>query len=321
MTLEGFFLINGNLRPIWRLFLSLVLLFLAYCIANVLALASDFIPLVGAWHRLFFRTLFYLLAFLGSFKVVTMLFEHKPLGVVGLAFHPCWVKELCLGLGIGGIMMVSVGGGEALLGLARFAPNPLPARAELAGGSCLFLILIIAATNEELLFRGYPFQKLVESLGPVGAVAVSSALFGLAHLGNAHHTWISTVNTMLIGIPLSIAYLRTRSLWMPVGMHFIWNYVQGFVFGLPLSGYTFPTSLLKAQVHGAAWLTGSDYGPEGGLLCTVAVVGAGIFLFFSARIRMSEKMRELVFGPLADTAASAAAHVSPGPDLKRDGVT
>jgi hypothetical protein len=126
---------------------------------------------------------------------------------------------------------------------------------------------------------------------------------------------------MLIGIPQSIAYLRTRSLWMPVGMHFIWNYVQGFVFGLPLSGYTFPTSLLKAQVHGAAWLTGSDYGPEGGLLCTVAVVGAGIFLFFSARIRMSEKMRELVFGPLADTAASAAAHVSPGPDLKRDGVT
>jgi hypothetical protein len=150
---------------------------------------------------------------------------------------------------------------------------------------------------------------------------VSSAFFGLAHLGNAHDTWISTVNTMLIGIPLSIAYLRTRSLWVPLGMHFIWNYVQGFVFGLPLSGLRLSTSLLKAQVHGAAWLTGSDYGPEGGLLCTVAVVGAGIFLFFSARIRMSERMRELVFGPCADTAPSTVVHVTPGPDFERDRVS
>jgi membrane protease YdiL (CAAX protease family) len=251
---------------------------------------------------------------------MTRLFEHKPLGVVGLAFHPCWVKELCVGLGIGGIMMVSLGGAEALLGLARFARNTLPARAELAYGGGLFLILLIAATNEELVFRGYPFQKLVESLGPPGAVAVSSAFFGLAHLENSHHTWISTLNTMLVGIPLCLAYLRTRSLWMPVGMHFTWNYVQGFVFGLPVSGYTFSTSLLNAHVHGAAWLTGSEYGPEGGLLSTIVVVGAGIY-FLTARIRMSERMRELVLGPSQDAATNAAIPVSPGPDPEKDGPT
>ena len=279
MTLEDFFLLDGNLRPVWRFFLSVVLVILAYSLASLLAReVRDLIPRAGAWYG--FSFLFELLALLGSFKVMTRLFEHKPLGVVGLAFHPCWVKELCVGLGIGGIMMVSVGGAEALLGLARFARNTLPARAELAYGSCWFLILLITATNEELVFRGYPFQKLVESLGPPGAVAVSSACFGLAHLGNSHHTWISTLNTMLVGIPLSIAYLRTRSLWMPVGMHFTWNYVQGFVFGLPVSGYTLSPSVLNAQVHGAAWLTGSGYGPEGGLLCTIAVVGAGIYLFF-----------------------------------------
>lgn len=319
MTLEDFFLLDGNLRPVWRFFLSVVLVFLAYSLAHLLAReVRDLIPRAGAWYG--FSFLFELLALLGSFKVMTRLFEHKPLGVVGLAFHPCWVKELCVGLGIGGIMMVSLGGAEALLGLARFARNTLPARAELAYGSCLFLILLITATNEELVFRGYPFQKLVESLGPPGAVAVSSAFFGLAHLGNSHHTWISTLNTMLVGIPLSLAYLRTRSLWMPVGMHFTWNYVQGFVFGLPVSGYTFPTSLLNAQVHGAAWLTGSEYGPEGGLLSTIAVVGAGIYLF-SARIRMSERMRELVLGPSLDAATNAAIPVSPGPDPGEDGAT
>ncbi|MGB7592536.1 MAG: type II CAAX endopeptidase family protein [Terriglobia bacterium] len=319
MTLEDFFLLDGNLRPIWRFFLSVVLVFLAYSLAHLLAgEVRDLIPRADVWYG--FSFLFELLALLGSFKVMTRLFEHKPLGVVGLAFHPRWVKELCMGLGIGGIMMVSLGGGEALLGLARFARNTLPARAELAYGSCLFLILLITATNEELVFRGYPFQKLVESLGPPGAVAVSSAFFGLAHLGNSHHTWISTLNTMLVGIPLSIAYLRTRSLWMPVGMHFTWNYVQGFVFGLPVSGYTFPSSLLKVQVHGAAWLTGSEYGPEGGLLSTIVVVGAGIY-FLTARIRMSERMRELVLGPSQDAVTNAAIPVSPGPDPREDGPT
>jgi hypothetical protein len=319
MTLEDFFLLDGNLRPIWRFFLSLVLVFLAYSLAHLLAEEVwDLIPRAGAWYGFFF--LFELLALLGSFKLMTRLFEHKPLGVVGLALHPCWVKELCAGLGIGGIMMVSLGGAEALLGLARFARNTLPARAELAYGSGLFLILLISATNEELVFRGYPFQKLVESLGPPGAVAVSSAFFGLAHLENSHHTWISTLNTMLVGIPLCLAYLRTRSLWMPVGMHFTWNYVQGFVFGLPVSGYTFSTSLLNAHVHGAAWLTGSEYGPEGGLLSTIVVVGAGIY-FLTARIRMSERMRELVFGPSRDAAFNPAIPVSPGPDPEKDGPT
>ncbi len=313
MTLEDFFLLDGNLRPVWRFFLSVVLVFLAYGVAYLLAgEVRHLIPRAGVWYGSLF--LFELLALLGSFKVMTRVFEQKPLGVVGLAFHPYWVKELCLGLGIGGIMMVSVGGAEALSGLAQFARNPLPARAELAYGSGLFLLLLISATNEELVFRGYPFQKLVESLGPLGAVAVSSAFFGLAHLGNSHHTWISTANTMLVGIPLSIAYLRTRSLWMPVGMHFTWNYLQGFVFGLPVSGHTFSTSLLNVQVHGAAWLTGSEYGPEGGLLSTIAVVGAAICLFLSPSIRISERMKELVFGPSRDAAVNAAVHISPGPD-------
>jgi membrane protease YdiL (CAAX protease family) len=320
MTLEHLFLLDGNLQPIWRFFLSVVLVFLAYAAAYLLAgEVHELIPQAWAWYGTLFA--FQLLALLGAFKVMTRVFEHKPLGVVGLAFHPDWVKELCVGLGIGGVMMVSVGGAEGLLALARFARNPLPGRAELAYGSGLFLVLLISATNEELAFRGYPFQKLVESLGPPGAVAVSSACFGLAHLGNPHHTWISTLNTMLVGIPLSIAYLRTRALWMPVGIHFTWNYVQGFVFGLPVSGIAFPHSLLKVQVHDATWLTGADYGPEGGLVSTAVIVGAGICLFLSPRIRINERMKELVFGPSLDAAANAPVHILPGPDPGQDGPT
>ena len=320
MTPEDFFLLDGNLRPIWRFFLSVVLVFLVYGVAYLIA-GEVRVHIQQAWAWYGTLCLVQLLALLGCFKLMTRVFEKKPLGVVGLAFHPDWAKELCVGLGVGGIMMVSVGGAEALLGLARFAGNPLPTRVELASGSALLLFLLISATNEELVFRGYPFQKLVESLGPLGAVAVSSAFFGLAHLGNAHHTWISTTNTMLVGIPLSIAYLRTRSLWMPVGMHFTWNYLQGFVFGLPVSGYTFSSSLLRVQVRGASWLTGADYGPEGGLLATIIVVGAAVCLFLSPRIRISERMKELVFGPSLDAAVSEAVHILPGPAPEEEGPT
>jgi hypothetical protein len=320
MMLDEVFLIDGNLRPIWRFFLSVVLIFLAYCFTFLLAQGMrPLIPQAGIWYEFFFLVLFLLL--LGSFKVMTSLFERKPLAVVGLTFHPTWKKELCIGLGVGGIMMFAVGGAEALLGFAHFVRSPLAARTEFAFGSGLALILMTAATNEELAFRGYPFQRLVDSLGPVWAVIVSSLLFGLVHLGNPHHTLISTANTMLVGVPLCIAYLRTRALWMPVGIHFIWNYVQGFLFGLPVSGLTFPHPLLSAQVHGSGWLTGSAYGPEGGLLCTIVVVGAAIFLFLSPSIQMSERMKELVYGPSPDTATKAAAGVPPGLDLGDKGST
>lgn len=317
MKLENVVLVGGEVRPIWRFFLSLVLVYLAVVIAGLLGGPARFLfPTTHEWYA--FVVLLELPALLGAFKVMTKLFEGRPLGMVGLAFYPTWTKELWLGLGIGGLMMVSVGGVEACMGLARFSHNPFPATTEAAYGSGLFLVLAISATNEELIFRGYPFQKLVESVGPAVAVALSSACFGLAHLGNAHHTWISTLNTMLIGVPLSVAYLRTRSLWMPIGMHFSWNYLQGFVFGLPVSGYTFSPSLLTGQVHGAGWLTGSAYGPEGGLLCTMAVVGAGIFLLVSARIRISARMKELVFG-LSPAGANAAVCERPGQGSGEEG--
>jgi len=309
MTVYDVFLIDGTLRPIWRCFLSLVLVFVAREVANFAAGAlQDVLPWMPARYALYF--LFELLALLGAFKVMTRMFERKPLGMVGLAFHPAWGKELCTGLGIGAAMMLLVGATEGLLALTRFVLSPRPAWSELAYAGGTLMILFVSATNEELVFRGYPFQKLVESLGPAGAVALASICFGLMHLGNPDHTLFSTLNTMLVGVPLSIAYLRTRALWMPVGIHFAWNYAQGFVFGLPVSGFRLPASLFTPRMHGGAWLTGSTYGPEGGLLCTVVVVGAGLFLFLSPRIRMSGRMKELVYGPSPDPGAPTELHIA-----------
>jgi hypothetical protein len=185
----------------------------------------------------------------------------------------------------------------------------------LRAGSFTFVVLAVAAINEEAIFRGYAFQRLVESVTPVGAIAVTSALFGLGHLGNPHHTWISTANTMLVGIPFAIAYLRTRSLWMPIGMHFIWNFLMGFLLGLPVSGITLPVSVFQARVHGAAWWTGTEYGPEGGLLASGVIVAATLYLLLSKRIYTTEEMKALVFDPVPshgpDQPATILAPASP----------
>jgi hypothetical protein len=126
---------------------------------------------------------------------------------------------------------------------------------------------------------------------------VLSALFGLLHLGNAGHTWISTLNTMLVGVPLAVGYLRTRALWLPVGIHFSWNFLQGYGLGLPISGSSVPYSVLSAEVSGNALLTGANYGPEGNLLTTFVIIAATGYLWRAKSIYTSEEMRALVFGP------------------------
>jgi len=297
MTVEKVFLADGRVRPFWRFVLSVPLVFLAMFVADssarFIARPGD----LGGWGRVVWSTVLLLPALLAVFKLLTAAFDRKPLGSVGLAFCGSWRMELGLGLGVGSLMILVVGGAESALGVAQFSlghhsPSPF-----LGWGGALFVLLFVAATNEELMFRGYPFQRLAESIGAPAAVAVFSALFGMVHLGNPNHTVVSTLNTVLVGVPLSIGYLRTRALWMPVGIHFAWNFLQGFGLGLPISGFSVPLSLLNAQVSGNVLLTGGRYGPEASVLATIVIIAATGYLWRTKSIYISEPMRALVWGP------------------------
>lgn len=312
MRWEKVLLDHDELRPIWRCLLSVVMILLAY-LGIAIALGMVFGG-VGRWPRLlgnlFWLNLCMLPALFGIFKIMTGFFDEKPLASVGVALRGRWRQELGLGLGLGAAMIFLVAGLERLLGLATFLWTTDSPQRVLAVGGFLFVLVLVAASNEELVFRGYPFQRLVDSVGPPAAVAAFSALFGLAHLANPSPTWVSTLNTMLIGVPLAVAYLRTRSLWMPIGMHFAWNFLEGYVLGLPVSGLAFPAAVAQAESHGAAWLTGGTYGPEGGLLTTQVIVAATVYLCFSERIYMSEETKQLLSGPTIpkqEPAASPAA--------------
>jgi uncharacterized protein len=137
------------------------------------------------------------------------------------------------------------------------------------------ITLAVGALAEEVAFRGYSFRRLIEAIGPVAATIVMSLLFGLGHLLNPGATWASTLVTILAGVLLSVAWLRTHGLWLGWGLHFAWNASMGILFGLPVSGITDFASIVQTRAFGRPWLTGGDYGPEGAAI-TVIVLLIGI---------------------------------------------
>ena len=285
-------------RPAIGLLVSAAGILVVAMVAAILAigLSVRFRWLPGRLALLFWFSLLMLPLLLGFYKVLTRVLERRPLGSVGFAFHPRWKKELATGLIAGAVMILAIAGVEYLLGVARFSLAPGRQGRTVLAGIGLFLMLMAAAADEELIFRGYPFQRLVEVAGPVLAVVAVSALFGVAHLRNPFQNWISTLNTALVGVLLAICYLRTRALWLPLGIHFAWNFVQGYILGLPVSGVAFPYGILQAKISGPFWLTGGAYGPEGSILCLGVIAAGTAYFFVSRRIYTTSEMQALGLG-------------------------
>jgi uncharacterized protein len=134
------------------------------------------------------------------------------------------------------------------------------------------LVLAVGALAEEIGFRGYPFQRLIEAIGEAWATVAMALIFGLVHLQNPHATLASTLGTVLAGILFAVAYLRTRALWLPWGIHLGWNISMAVLFGLPVSGVTDFSSVVQTGPDLPVWLTGGIYGPEGSLLASVVIL-------------------------------------------------
>jgi hypothetical protein len=143
-------------------------------------------------------------------------------------------------------------------------------------GSVLWVALLsslVTGVFEELLFRGVLFRLVEDSWGSYAALAVSSLFFGAAHLFNPNATWLSAVAIMVeAGVFLGAAYMLTRRLWLPIGIHTGWNFTEGGVFGAAESGTT-PHGWLQSTISGPAWLSGGQFGPEASVV-TVVICGA-----------------------------------------------
>jgi membrane protease YdiL (CAAX protease family) len=134
------------------------------------------------------------------------------------------------------------------------------------GGVLLWLVLFAAVGfYEELLSRGYQLQNLEEGLNTFWAVVLSAGFFGLLHVSNPGASWVSTLGIALAGAFYGFGYLRTRTLWLVIGMHFGWNFVLGPVLGFPVSGMATAQILVQTVTGPEIW-TGGAFGPEAGLV-------------------------------------------------------
>lgn len=146
----------------------------------------------------------------------------------------------------------------------------------------LLAAVIVPAFMEEMLFRGILFRWLEEFAGSWVALLTTSALFGIAHIYNPNATWFSSFAIAVeAGVLLGGAYMLTRSLWMPIGLHAAWNFTQGFVFDVPVSGVD-SQGIVEARLSGPELLSGGLFGLEASLLALLVATVAGIYLVWRA---------------------------------------
>jgi membrane protease YdiL (CAAX protease family) len=295
-----FFNSYGRLRSGWRFFIFLLLFIFFSAIFGLAAhtvlakLPIGFSP-EGLLFLLVNGSISLFLA-LGIGWICGKFLEGLPFRALGAAFTKYWFKNLGLGLAIGAVSLAVVIAAAMIFGGLRFHLNSdygLAAILVTLGVS--FAVFAVAAAFEEALFRGYILQTFSRAGLAWMAIILTSLFFALAHLRNPGANWISSLNTAIAGVWFGVAYLKTRDLWLPFGMHFIWNWVQGSIFGIEVSGLKdiLRATLLQEVDTGPAWLTGGSYGIEASLTCTVVLTACTVFIYFAPFLKASDEMVEL----------------------------
>jgi hypothetical protein len=149
----------------------------------------------------------------------------------------------------------------------------------------VFAASVVSGVFEEILFRGVLFRIMEEGLGTWLALLISALIFGLLHLMNPNATLIAGVAIALeAGVLLAAAYASTRRLWLPIGLHFAWNFTQGGVFGVAVSGVNFK-GLLQSTLTGPELFSGGEFGAEASIVAIVVGIAAGIYFLWRARAK------------------------------------
>ncbi len=203
--------------------------------------------------------------------------EHRePVEVARKGAVAAFGRGALIGLGAFGAVIANIAflGGYEVLGWGS-----------VAGAVALSGFTAAAAVTEELIFRGILFRIVETRIGTWGALALTGLLFGLSHLFNEHASlWGAIAIAVEAGGMLAAAYAATRTLWVPIGLHFAWNFAEGGIFGTSISGTDAPQGLLHSTMSGPGALTGGEFGPEASLYAVAAgLVVTTMFMVLARR--------------------------------------
>ena len=205
-------------------------------------------------------------------------FEKRPISSLGF-FKKKWFLEIVKGWGVGmlifslAFLMSYLFGGLELHSL------------DFSAGTILYVLStipfwFIQGGTEELLTRGWLLPIINKRSNLAIAIAVSSSLFGLMHLANAHVTFLSILSIILSGVFMALYMLKTDNLWGVAGLHGAWNFTQGNIYGLAVSGKSTGFSFFRfaAKPESADWISGGAFGTEGSLFASIVLLAGILYL-------------------------------------------
>lgn len=242
-------------------------------------------------------TLFSTAAIILTVLIYCTKIEKRKLSTLGLTKKHC-ISEYLIGLGVGLFMFILVWGLNLLLGGATlegviFQPNML-----------VFLIFsllgyMVQGASEEILCRGYFCNSVARWMPLWVGLIVNSIAFALLHLGNPGISPLALLNLFLFGVFMTIYMIRRGNLWGACAIHSIWNFTQGNIFGLQVSGTASTKSFLRTvQTKDMALWNGGEFGPEGGLCVTFVLIAAILIVWLFCKNRDLGQTAE----PVSETA-------------------
>lgn len=288
---EIFFDSTGRVRSGWRVAIFIVAFLAAATVTSVVAFSalsvgSVLVPGAGGAFGFIANGFALLVPAVVVGWLSGKLLDRVPFRALGAWFTKGWFAHLVGGTVVGAATLALAVGIAMIFGGLKFQNNEVSGQVIAISLIGSLLVFALGAAWEEVVFRGYILQTLSRSNLAWLGIALTSAFFAAIHLGNPNATAISTIDTLIAGIWFGVAYLKTRDLWFVWGMHFMWNWMLGSVFGIEVSGLTNIVSapLLREIDAGPTWLTGSTYGLEGGIASTIAlVVSIGIIYLLPFR--------------------------------------
>lgn len=215
-------------------------------------------------------------------------FEHRPLWTIGMERKE-WLSKYLRGALVGSVMISAAVGLPAMFGYIQLQGNSSGVSVATMGALILFIGWVVQGAAEEVLFRGFLLQIIGSRFGVIAGVLVTSILFALLHIFNASLGVIALINLMLFGVFAAFYTLWEGSLWGVFAVHSFWNWVQGNLFGMEVSGLPVRLeALIDLKEVGPDWFTGGAFGPEGGIAVTLLLLAGIAVLWLLESRKQSE---------------------------------
>lgn len=263
-----------RLALFWKLFAFAVVILIGHILAQIAAtllkVATRVSPTI--WQPVLQAVVVLLIS-----KLFLRAFERQSLRAIGIGFDRPWIRQTLIGLAIGAVLVALAWGLLVTAGQARWEFN-----ADFHRHIPQFLFAVPFAIGigmyEEILCRGYALQVLYRWNRLVG-IAVPGLYFVAVHLPQTGGTApLAILNMLLAHLLYVVCFLRTRSLWLGIGIHVAWNFFLAFIFGMPISGLKTPATVMRTDLPQSLF-AGNEFGPEAGLVVTVVLAVATLLLW------------------------------------------